>query len=350
MNHLILCLLLVLPAACAHTPASSAPPATRPWADLAITHVNVIDVTDGSVRPGQTVLISGNRIAALGPSHDVRPPDGAEMIDARGRYLIPGLWDMHAHAASEGRVESFFRLLLANGITGFRDPFGSREVAARARAAVAAGELPGPARIMVAGNLVDGPHGSVPGARIAATPEDGRRMVDSLHAADAPFIKVYFQLAPETYFAIAERSGERGVPFVGHVPMFVRAADASDAGQRSIEHLTGVLTGCSADEEAVLVHWQRLMGLLTDGDVASFTQQYMEPVRGALATLDEARCRRLAERFVANGTWQVPTLVSLRGKAYLREMAAAGDPRSRYFTPPSRWTGGTPFEFPMTDA
>jgi uncharacterized protein (TIGR02246 family) len=350
MNHLTLCLLLVLPAACARTPVSSAQPTTRPWADLAITHVNVIDVTDGSVRPDQTVLISGNRVAALGPSHDVRLPDGAEMIDARGGYLIPGLWDMHAHAASEGRVESFFRLLLANGVTGFRDPFGSREVADRARAAIAAGELPGPPRIIVAGNLVDGPPGSVPGARFAATPEDGRRLVDSLHAAGAPFIKVYFQLAPETYFAIAERSRELGVPFVGHVPMFVRAANASDAGQGSIEHLTGVLTGCSTDEKAVLVDWQRLMGLLTDGDVASFTQQYMEPVRRALATQDEARCRRLAERFVANGTWQVPTLVSLRGKAYLRKMAAADDPRTRYFTPPSRWTGESPFAFPMTEA
>jgi imidazolonepropionase-like amidohydrolase len=335
-------------AACAPTP--SAQPTTGLGADLAIMQVHVIDVADGSVRSNQTVLISGNRITALGPSQHMRPPEGAEVIDARGRYLIPGLWDMHAHAASEGRVESFFRLFLANGITGFRDPFGSREVAARARAAVAAGELPGPARIMVAGNLVDGPPGSVPGARIAATPEDGRHMVDSLHAADAPFIKVYFQLAPETYFAIAERSAELGVPFVGHVPMFVRAADASDTGQRSIEHLTGVLTGCSADEEAVLVDWQRLMGLLTDGDVASFTQQYMEPVTRALATQDEARCRRLAERFVANRTWQAPTLVSLRGKAYLREMAAADDPRTRYFTPPSRWTGGTPFGFPMTEA
>jgi imidazolonepropionase-like amidohydrolase len=350
MNRSALLLLLVFTAACAHSPAARiAQPTTGNRADLALMHVNVIDVADGSVRPDQTVLMSGDRITALGPSHDVRLPEGAEVIDARGGYLIPGLWDMHAHAASEGRVESFLRLLLANGITGFRDPFGSREVADRARAAVAAGELPGPARIIVAGSLVDGPPGSVPGARIAATPEDGRRLVDSLHAAGAPFIKVYFQLAPATYFAIAERSRELDVPFVGHVPMFVRVADASDAGQRSIEHLTGVITGCSTDEEAVLVDWQRLMGLLTDGDVASFTRQVMEPVRRVLATQDEARCRRLAERFVTNRTWQVPTLVSLRGKAYLREMAAAGDARTRYFTPPSRWTGATPFEFPMTE-
>jgi imidazolonepropionase-like amidohydrolase len=350
MNRFALFLVLVFTAACARPPAArSAQPTTGTRADLAITHVDVVAVTDGSIRSDQTVLISANRIAAVAPSRELTVPAGAQVIDGRGRYLIPGLWDMHAHAASEDRVESFARLLVANGITGYRDPFGSLQAAAEAGAAIAAGELTGP-RIIVAGNLMDGPPGGVPGARIASTPEEGRRTVDSLHAAGAPFIKVYSLLPPATYFAIAERSRELGVPFVGHVPMLIRAADASDAGQRSIEHLTGVLTGCSTDEEAILAEWRRIMGLVSDGDAAAFTGQYMEPVRRALDTQDPARCRRLAERFVANQTWQVPTLVSLKGKAYLREAAAAGDPRTRYFTPPSRWTGGRPFGFPMSEA
>jgi imidazolonepropionase-like amidohydrolase len=110
-----------------------------------------------------------------------------------------------------------------------------------------------------------------------------------------------------------------------------------------------VLTGCSTEEEAILADWRRIVGLMRDGNLAALTGEYMEPVRRGLATQDEARCHRLAELFVANQTWQVPTLVSLRGKAFLREMAAADDPRVRYFTPPSRWTGGRPFEFPMSE-
>lgn len=333
-------------------------PGFQAWADtlsnykrshIAITPVTVIDVSNGLILPDQTVLVEGDKIATIGAAGKVKVPDDAEVVEAEGKFLIPGLWDMHAHGTSYEREESFFRLFLANGITGFRDPFGSLKAAATARDAVRDGELPGPSRIIAAGNLVDGPPGMVQGSVVASSPAEGRRIVDSLHAEGAPFIKVYFMLAPETYRAIAERTFELGLPIAGHVPILVRAADASDAGQRSIEHMTGVLAGCSTDEEAVLTDWQTVIGLMSDGDVNAFTERYMNPIRRALATQDEGRCRQLLERFVDNETWQVPTLVSLRGKAYLREHDATGDSRTDYFTPPGRWTGGRPFGFPMTD-
>lgn len=316
---------------------------------VAVRNVTVVDVTDGSLHQNQTVRIDGNEIDAVGRANEVRVPRDAQVVEGEGKYLIPGLWDMHVHAATDIRVESFLRLFLANGITGFRDMFGSLDVAERARASVEAGELPGPPRIVVAGNIVDGPPGSWPGVVVASTPEDGRRIVDSLHAAGAPFIKVYFLLAPGTYYAISERSRELSLPFVGHVPFLVRAADASDAGQRSIEHLTGVLGGCSSDEKAVLAASRRLTGEMGAGNRAAATKNSMEPVRLAVATQDDDRCRRLMDQFIENQTWQVPTLVSLRGKAYLRELAAAGDPRTRYFTPPSRWTADGPYGFPFTE-
>jgi mono/diheme cytochrome c family protein len=263
------------------------------------------------------------------------------VVDASGAYLIPGLWDMHAHAAREDRVESFFRLFLANGITGFRDMWGSLDVAAHARARVQTGELPGPTRFVVAGNLVDGPVGTWPGSLTARTPEDGRRLVDSLHAAGAPFIKVYHGLLPETYFAIAARARELDIPFAGHVPFLVRAADAAAAGQRSNEHLFGVLEGCSADEEAILAEFARSMAAASEArDMATLAGIGLERVRRAVASQDDDVCRHLAQRFIDNETWQVPTLVSLRGKVYPRELAAAGDPRMRYFTPPQDWAPG----------
>lgn len=315
---------------------------------LAITPVTVLDMMEGSLQPDQTVLVESDRIAAVGPVDEVAVPERAEVVDGADGYLIPGLWDMHAHVSREDGVQSFSRLLLANGITGVRDPFGSLDVADSARKAVHAGVLPGPPRIVAAGNMVDGPPGIVRGAVVASSPSDGRQVVDSLHAAGVPFLKVYFLLSPETYDAIAERSHELGLPFVGHVPMLVRAAHASDVGQRSIEHLTGVLEGCSVEEQSVLAEWEAILGQLRSGDRAAFTR-ILEPFRRALATQDDDRCRQLLDRFVENETWQVPTLVSLRGKAYLREHAAAGDPRTAYFTPPNRWTGGRPFGFPMTE-
>jgi hypothetical protein len=314
---------------------------------FAITPVGVVDVTDGLVRANQTVLIEGARITRVGAAAGMTIPDGTEVVDGTGGYLIPGLWDMHGHAVAADRVDTFFRLFIANGITGVRDPFGSLAVAARAERAVAVHEVAGPPRIVAAGNLIDGaPRSTVPGAVTASSPDRGRTIVDPLHAVGAPFIKVYSGVSPETYHAIAERSREVGLPFTRHVPTLVRAADAARAGQRSMEHLIGVLTGCSAAEEEILADWRRILG---GGDMAVIIAQFMQPVRRALDTQDEIKCRHLMELFVEHGTWQVPTLVSLRGKAYLRELAAEGDPRDRYFAPPSRWTGGSPFGFPLNE-
>lgn len=174
---------------------------------LAITSVTVVDVTNGLLYSDHTVLIDGDHITAIGPASKISVPTGTTIIDGTGKYLIPGLWDMHVHAASEDRIESFSRLFLANGITGFRDMFGSLDVAASARASVEAGDLPGPSRIIVAGNLIDGPPRSfVPDALIASSPGEGRHIVDSLHAVGAPFIKVYHGLPSETYFAISEQA------------------------------------------------------------------------------------------------------------------------------------------------
>lgn len=229
---------------------------------LAIQGVTVVDVIDGSLAPDRAVIIEGNRIAVIGSVAQTEVPEGATIVEAAGSYLIPGLWDLHVHATSPEEVRLYFPLFLASGITGIRDTWGSREVAAEAAAAVSAGELAGPVRLVVAGNLVDGPARTWPTSQVAITPEDGRRIVDSLHAAGAPFVKVLSSLLPDTYVAIAERSRMRGIPFAGHVPRLVRAADVSAAGQRSMEHFMGVLEGCSSEEEAILAGLRQGLGAI----------------------------------------------------------------------------------------
>jgi len=124
---------------------------------LAIAHVTVVDVVDGTTRPDSTVLIEGNVIKDIRPSGRASIPPGAVVVDAAARFLIPGLWDMHAHLLNVDRWDRFAPLFLANGVTGLRDMATSAplERVVGLRKDVAAGRASGP-RFVLAGRLVDG--------------------------------------------------------------------------------------------------------------------------------------------------------------------------------------------------
>ena len=149
----------------------------------AITNVNLVDVERGRVATGQTVVIEGNRIRAVGSAGSTPVPSGARVIEGGGKYLIPGLWDMHVHAAVPGLGDFFMPLLVANGVTGIRDMFiTSTQAVAQWRERITKGEVAGP-RIGAFGSLVDGEPPIWPGSVVARNAEDGRRIVDSLQAA-----------------------------------------------------------------------------------------------------------------------------------------------------------------------
>jgi len=131
---------------------------------LVILHVTVIDATGAEAAPDQAVVIKGDRINALGKTGEIVVPPDANVIDATGKFLIPGLWDMHVHTWQDGRPELFFALLIANGATGGRDmgsPPGQLEAIKRLRQQIEEGDVLGP-RIVVSGALVDGPNPMFP--------------------------------------------------------------------------------------------------------------------------------------------------------------------------------------------
>lgn len=319
---------------------------------LAFTGVIVIDVEEGVAEPGMTVVVSGGRIAAVGEAGSVDIPDDATVIDAAEKYLIPGLWDMHTHllwstdasehawvdmpddvgswALWERYYSPALDLLVANGVTGIREMWGDLEVARRVREEAAAGDRLAP-RMVVAGGQIDGPPAKW--SFVAATLQEGRDGVDSLKAAGAAFIKVYSYLRPEVYQAVAERAKGVGVPFAGHVPWLVRASEASDVGQRSFEHLVGVVQGCSdVESELIATNGAIIDAISEEGGATadSLLQTWYERV---LAAQDDERCRRLLRRLARNETWQVPTLVMSRGIAYQDDPAMAADERMRYVHP-----------------
>ncbi len=293
---------------------------------IAITNVTVVDVESGRTEPGRTVVVTGNRITAVGPAATTAVPPGARTIEGRGRWLIPGLWDFHVHASYPFVERLFLPLLVANGVTGIRDMFGTTAMRDSVRARVAAGALVGP-RVVGAGHILDGRPPIWPGSATAMTADEGRRAVDSLRGAGADFIKVYSRLPREAYFAIAGEARRRGIPFAGHVPSLVAVAEASDSGHRSVEHLTGLLSACSSAEEEVRAGLQAAMVRGGWDSVGAATRRLTPDL---LAAFDPARCRSVAARLVRNGTWVTPTIAVLRSTATLDDTMLARDPRLRF--------------------
>src|SRR5215471_11555980 len=281
---------------------------------FALVHVSIIDVNAGVVRPGMTVVVVGDRIAEVGPAEQVSVPAGTRVVDAAGKFLMPGLWDMHVHWYDKQSL----KLFTANGVTGVRQMFGY-PVHLEWRRELEAGTLTGP-RMVLASPIIDGPRPFWPDSIAVSNPDDGRRAVQKVKKWGADFVKVYSYLPRDAYFAIAEESRQEHIPFAGHVPWSVSAAEASDAGQKSIEHLTGVLLACSAQEAEIR---NRIPQATPFAGRAGIEAR-------AIQTYEEKKARALFERFVKNGTWQCPTLTVLRSSAYLDDKDFRDDRRVRY--------------------
>ncbi|MBI4456643.1 MAG: amidohydrolase family protein [Acidobacteria bacterium] len=263
---------------------------------LVFTHVTVIDATGSPAKPGMTVLITKDRITALDVDGKVPIPKDAQVVDATGKFLIPGLWDMHVHTRYAGI--SFLPLFIANGVTGVRDtgsPWQQFEQIKRWRSDIAAGKLIGP-RLVSAGPLVDGPNSRWTYSTVVNTPVEARKATDALKEKGADFVKVYDLLSRDEYAAIVDEAKKLRLPFVGHVPFAVSAAEASLDGQKSIEHLSGVLLACSADEA-------KLRKALVE-------EKEQPDGKAVLDSYSEEKASALFASFAKNGTWQVPTLVN----------------------------------------
>jgi len=281
---------------------------------LVLKHVAVIDVTDGRARPDLTVVIRGNKITETEDTSRASFPTDARVIDAGGKFLIPGLWDMHVHWYARETLTLF----TANGVTGIREMFGNSDLL-RWRDEIAKGSFAGP-RMIVASPIIDGPNPVWPNSISVRNEEEGRKAVTRVKKWGADFVKVYALLPRDAYFAIADQAKQEAIPFVGHVPLSVSAAEASDAGQKSIEHLTGVDLACSAKETELRSELVKATSPAARSRVGA----------QALASFDKAKEADLLARFVRNQTWQCPTLTVLRSGAYQDDAKFRNDDRLRF--------------------
>ena len=300
---------------------------------LAIKNVTVIDAAGRGPQPNMTVIVDSDRIVAVGPSKKTHVPGKAVVVEGKGKFLIPGLWDMHVHGASDLRAPWSHLLFLANGVVGVRDMSGPADAHAW-RAMKAPNEDPSPT-IYLGSPIIDGPNPVWPDSIVVSDEAQGREVVKQQQERGADFIKVYSRLSRNAYFAIADESKKCGIPFEGHVPESVTAAEASDAGQKSIEHLTRVADGCSREEKSIDSEMQRQEALFrapgaTMAQKLDSGKSIIRLNMRVLETFDEATAQSLFALFVRNKTWQCPTLVLLR--AQIDDPLLASDPRLKYLS------------------
>lgn len=270
---------------------------------LVITHVAVIDTRAGKLLEDRDVVILDDRIISVEPSGSAHAPPGSGLLDGHGKFLIPGLWDCHVHLSLT--TESALPLLVATGVTDVRDMGGRLTQIDDWRSRIAAGVLVGP-HITRVGPMLNGKSFN-PYQMAVGGPEATRGAVRTLQFIGVDAIKVHRRLPRDSYFAAMEEAKKAGIPLVGHVPMEVTPAEASDAGQATIEHTQTLFEGTFSSKLK--------------------EEELPEAIRRWLASEEPDG---LFAKFVKNGTWVTPTLEGYLEMANLSKPGVPPDPRYRY--------------------
>jgi imidazolonepropionase-like amidohydrolase len=285
----------------------------------AIVGVNVVPMDVERVLLSQTVIVNGDHVETIGPVDEVAVPADAEIVYGRGRWLVPGLVDMHVHI----RAVDLPRYV-ENGITTVRDLAGLDSVLAIVRA------QPFGPRIYVASKLLAGPNAQNPPFSVSATrAEDAQSMVDAQLARGCDSIKVYDDLARDVYDALIHAARARGVKVAGHVTRFVDIRHAIEM-QDSIEHLSGYPLGNDALNRELAIA-SRDSGVWNCPTMVVYTQyvtrdmppaerqRLLDQRRALLTALHDAHARILAG---TDSGYLVPAGVALHDE--LDELFAAG--------------------------
>lgn len=301
-------------------PGDPAPAVRVIGGTLAVTNVTVVDVEVGCPRPDQTVVVNGDRIAAVGPAATTWPADGVAVIDGTGQFLIPGLWDIHVHIVDPGMAPLF----LKSGVTGVRhmfSPFATVNV--RVSDPVTGGAGP---RVVAATHLVDGNRTAIKalGQKLenvvaAGTEAEGQAAARLVKELGNDILKVHAHLPKAAYLAAIAEARSQGLTTCGHVPYEVTVIEACEAGQHTIEHLDGVAVACAKGAERFARQRRELA-------VRSAPHAQARIDLAAALEYDPPQGATVFKTFVDKGTWHVPTLVQTRATS-LGGTASAVDPK-----------------------
>ncbi|MEI9921688.1 MAG: amidohydrolase family protein [Bacteroidota bacterium] len=277
--------------------------------EMIITPVSVITMENDKVLDNQAVIVKNGVITYVGDAKNAKPSKDAIRIDGKGKYLIPGLAEMHAHVPPNGDIDQakdVLALFLANGVTTIRGMLGHPNHL-KLRTMINSGEIVGP-HFYTTGPSFNG--------QSVKTPEHGAEMVREQKAAGYDFLKIHPGLTKVTYPAIAKTANEVRIPFVGHVPFNVGVWMAIDSGQSSIDHLDGFIEAITPGIDTVV---EQHAGLF-----ASWIAY----------RADESKIPNLVSKLAEKGTWVVPTQsLAERWQSSQPASVYLSAPEMKYMTP-----------------
>ncbi len=287
--------------------------------------VTIIDAVNGA-REHQSVVISGNRIVKAGPAKKIKKPSGAFVVDGRGKFLIPGLWDAHMHLTNSSVIApAMFPLLIANGITYIRDTAAELQlIKPLLEQAEKASESEGMApAVFFTGPHLDGKQLSWSSSVSAVSAAKARMIIDSLITAGVDQLKIYDLLPAEVFLDVMTYAKSKGLKVSAHVPLTMDVIEASKAGLGSMEHMYNLEFACSSDWDSLLQARHKMIyeGAQMHGNDLRESIYHAQRMH-SFKTQDAERRTQVLKTLAENNTWQVPTLVILaeaEHRIYARE-------------------------------
>ena len=276
-----------------------------------VKNVRIVDVVDETVSEGlKDILIERNRIKRIADAGQIKTSGETTVHDANGAYIIPGLWDMHAHPddpevwrfdPKNDQKTLLIPQFVVHGVTGIRDMAGDMNLINEWRSKIKKGELIGP-QIVAGGPLLDGPNPMWDGSVGIKDPNTVAHIADSLIESGVDFLKVYSLLPRDIYLALQKYANEKGYTVAGHVPFTVKPSEAAIAGIDCQEHFLEILKEVSSKAEEIA------NGTLDYGDRTSRLERTIYRRNLILDTYDKKKARKLYKLFAEKNTWHTPTI------------------------------------------
>ena len=291
----------------------------------AILNVTTIDAVNGVREDVGVLILDGDGINMVG---DIEAgefggftPANLTIIDGRGKFLIPGLWDAHVHLTYTPGLDhrSFFPLAIAHGVTSLRDTGGHLELLEPAREAASLDPIA--PDLFVSGPLLDGENrvydghsASFPDLSVGlATPQEAKEKVDQLAAAGVDFLKAYEMLKPEVFAAIIKQAKQHNLPIAAHIPLSMTATQAAVAGASDMQHLRNLEFGCTHDNNDLLDKRQQLLNTNQTIRAGALRGRIHKQQRVlAIANQNNVVCNDLINTLRQNNVYQTPTLTIAR--------------------------------------